>query len=222
MYPKNIEGYGGDKEYLSKFGIQIEDEITLSVSKSRFLQEVVSQEPGMSRPREGDLIAIPDTIDKRKRLFEISSVNAEEVFYQLGKLYTWELKCRAFSFAGEEFDTGVDSIDSYNDEFINLELKMGSGNGLDFIAGEQLSVVGTPITAKAVAWNATTKTLVIENMFGDFGEEQRVAGTQSGALWKVLTLSKRIANTNTKSDTDKLNLESQSIVLFDETNPFSE
>lgn len=220
MYVKNVNGFQGDGNFLSKFGIEIRDEITFSVSRRRFTEEVLSHETSMNRPREGDLIAVPSIIDKRKRLFEITYVNQEEVFYQLGSLYTWELRCKTFEFAGEDFNTGETDIDKIEDFKIHLEVILGSGNGFDFEVGEQISVQGTFVTAKVVSFDTVNNRVVIGSLNGDILKDQVLVGATSGAEWSVL--SKRQAESATYSDTRDINEEAESIILFDEKNPFSE
>lgn len=220
MYVKNVNGFQGDGNFLSKFGIEIRDEITFSVSRRRFTEEVLAHESSMNRPREGDLIAVPSIIDKRKRLFEITYVNQEEVFYQLGSLYTWELRCKTFEFAGEDFNTGETDIDKIEDFKIHLEVILGSGNGFDFEVGEQISVQGTFVTAKVVSFDTVNNRVVIGNLNGDILKDQVLVGATSGAEWSVL--SKRQAESATYSDTRDINEEAESIILFDEKNPFSE
>ena len=220
MYVKNVNGFQGDGNFLSKFGIEIRDEITFSVSRRRFTEEVLSHEPSMNRPREGDLIAVPSIIDKRKRLFEISYVNQEEVFYQLGSLYTWELRCKTFELAGEDFNTGDTDIDNIENFKNRLEIDLGSGNGFDFEIGEQISVQGTFTTAKVFSFDTVNNKVVIENLTGDIFKDHVLVGAVSGAEWNVVT--KRPADSLTYSDTISINQEAAGIVLFDEKNPFSE
>ena len=52
------------------------------------------------RPQEGDLIWFPLT----SNYFEIKYVEHEEPFYQLGKNYTFKLKCELFEYSDEQGD----------------------------------------------------------------------------------------------------------------------
>ena len=103
MYLEDFEQYRGDGDLLSKFGLFIKDEATLVVHQERFTEET-----GMEIPLEGDLIYIPLT----KAIMEIRFVEDEEQFYALGKVYQYKLKCELFSFSREDFDTGIESVDS--------------------------------------------------------------------------------------------------------------
>ena len=116
MYIKNVEGFEGEGEFLSKFGLDIRDQITFTVSIRRFQQleakEVLATEPLSSsefaRPREGDLIYFP----LNKKLFEIQFVEHESVFYTAGTLPVYDLRCELFAYNNQTIDTGIDEIDS--------------------------------------------------------------------------------------------------------------
>jgi len=100
---ETINGFQGDGDILSKFGLQVRDSASLLVSKKRFKNET-----GLVRPREGDLIYLPLT----KGLFEIKFVEHEKPFYQLGKNYVFALSVELFQYNHEIFETGQEEIDS--------------------------------------------------------------------------------------------------------------
>lgn len=106
MYIKNVDGWGGDGNFMAKFGIEIRDQVTLVVARRVFEDEVGSQEQ-LERPREGDLIFLP----LNKKIFQIKFVNHESMFYQLGALQTYELVCELFEYSGERLNTGIEDID---------------------------------------------------------------------------------------------------------------
>jgi hypothetical protein len=219
MYVKNVNGFQGDGQFLSKFGIEIRDEVTFSVSRKRFKEEVLDKEPGMTRPKEGDLIAVPSIIDKRKRLFEITYVNQEEVYYQVGSLYTWELRCKTFELAGEDFNTGDSDIDSVEKFKIPMEYTLTVGNNIDFVVGEQISVANSMITG-FVAKMQPNKVTIERVTGGDIQVGDIFVGITSGA--QRMTISESVGETSLYQDNDKINLDASGIVLFDEKNPFSE
>lgn len=124
-YLNNYEGYGQSYDIMSKFGIKLTNEVSLTISKERFedfispfLQTILNAENAdpeldnganlliASRPREGDLIYFP----LGERLFEIKRVEFENPFYQLGKNYVYELKCELFEYEDEMIDTGIEEI----------------------------------------------------------------------------------------------------------------
>jgi len=106
MYIKDFDGYRGEGDMMTKFGISMDDQITFCVSRTRF-QEEIGAPYNLIRPREGDLLyfGIPNAI------FEIKFVEHEAVYYQTGGLQFFELRCQRFNYSNEEFDTGNDIID---------------------------------------------------------------------------------------------------------------
>jgi hypothetical protein len=114
MYIKNIEGFAGEGDFLSKFNIQIRDQITFSVARRSFANEVGVLED-LDRPREGDLIYFP----LNRKIFEIKFVEHESIFYQLGALQMWDLKCELFEYNNEYFNTGVADVDRLMADYSN-------------------------------------------------------------------------------------------------------
>lgn len=113
MYVKNVDGFGGDGDFLSKFGLQINDSMTLSVSMRRFSEDVglYTQEV---RPNEGDLIYFP----LNRKMFEVKFVEHESIFYQMGALQMYDLRCELFEYSQERFNTGVSDIDTLFNKYV--------------------------------------------------------------------------------------------------------
>ena len=115
-YVNNYDGYSGQGDILTKFGMSLKDDLSLIISKERyedfiapFLETENDEEIVLSsRPREGDLVYFP----LGQRLFEVKFVEHEQPFYQLGKLYVYELKCELFEYEDEVIDTTIDEIDT--------------------------------------------------------------------------------------------------------------
>lgn len=110
MYMENIDGYEGEKELMSKFGLDIQDDATFVVARRRW-EQFVSVDNNIivsSRPNEGDLIYFP----KGNKLFEITFVDHDDPFYQVQNLPTYKLKCKTFEYASEVIDTGIAEIDA--------------------------------------------------------------------------------------------------------------
>ena len=99
MYVKNVDGFEGEGDFLSKFNIEIRDQITFTISKRNFDNEVGRFEPGVLRPQEGDLIYFP----LNDKIFQIKFVEHEAVFYQIGSLQMYDLKCELFEYSNEIF-----------------------------------------------------------------------------------------------------------------------
>ena len=138
-YVDNYDGYAGAGDVLTKFGMSLRDEVTLTISKERFeefiapFMEADDDIELSSRPREGDLVFFP----LGQRLFEIKFVEHEEPFYQLGSNYVYKLKCELFEYEDEVIDTDIAAIDSQVDD-------------VGYIAELQLVGVGRTATAQAV------------------------------------------------------------------------
>jgi len=140
-YIQNYEGFQGSGDLMTKFGIRTSDELTLVISRERyedFVSYFYSNSPGdevklISRPKEGDLIYFPLS----DNLFEIKFVESENPFYQLGKLYMYELKCELFEYEDEIIDTGVEEIDDFVEDkgYIATITLVGSGETATATAG---------------------------------------------------------------------------------------
>lgn len=105
MYCSDVNGFGGDGELMSKFGLQVKDTATFILNKTRFKEEF----PGQIRPKEGDVIFMPIT----NSILEIKFVNHESPFFAQGKQLVYELKLETFELSQEEFETGNEDIDDY-------------------------------------------------------------------------------------------------------------
>ena len=139
-YVNTFEGYGGQGDILTKFGVSLRDELVISISKERFedfiaafLTALPDDEINVdTRPREGDLVYFP----LGQRLFEVKFVEHEQPFYQLGKNYIFELKCELFEYEDEIIDTSLDEIDTQVQEtgFITTLNLIGSGTTASAVA----------------------------------------------------------------------------------------
>ena len=115
-YVETFDGYGGQGDIMTKFGMTLKDELTVSISRERFEDFIAPFMEAMpddemiidTRPREGDLVFFP----LGNRLFEVKFVEHEDPFYQLGKNYIYKLQCELFEYEDEVIDTGVEEIDT--------------------------------------------------------------------------------------------------------------
>ena len=138
MYIENTEGFEGEGDLFTKFGVELRDQATFIVSRKRWVQLVGKRlEVANFRPREGDLIYLPMS----ESMFEIRRVETETPFYQLKDLPTFRLQCELFEYSGEDFDTGVDTIQNVETEgSFKYNLSLDSGGGR-FIQGETVTQV---------------------------------------------------------------------------------
>jgi hypothetical protein len=133
MYLENVEGFEGEGDIFSKFGIEIRDSATFVLAKKRW-EDLVDTSGGTfqleARPAEGDLLYFAKT----GSLFEIKFVEFQNPFYQLGKIYVFRLQCELFEYSSEALDTGnpdIDIIEDNNslDTFL-YQLKTETGDNL--------------------------------------------------------------------------------------------
>ena len=132
-YVNTFEGYGGQGDIMTKFGMSLRDELVVTISKERFEDFVGAFLTALpddeiivdTRPREGDLVYFP----LGQRLFEVKFVEHEDPFYQLGKNYVYQLKCELFEYEGEVIDTTIDEIDTQVEDegFITTLNLIGAG-----------------------------------------------------------------------------------------------
>ena len=218
-YVNNVEGWEGQGELLTKFGIRIEDKTTFIFSREKFKENVddstVLNVEG--RPNEGDLIWFPIT----KHLFEIKFVEVERPFYQLGRNYVWECQCELFEYSDEEINTGITELDAIETAFANaITVGLVAGGTGDFTVGETVTGGSSNVTAEVKSWDNTTRTLIVINRSGTFTVPETLTGGTSGASFTTATYN-TIDNANTEYDqnNDFETLDNQ-IIDFTEANPF--
>lgn len=124
MYIKSFDGFKGDGNFMSKFGLEIRDQVVFSMAQ-RIFNEEIGNYTNQLRPNEGDLIFFP----LNQKCFQIKFVNKFEMFYQLGALQTWEVTCELFEYSGEKINTGIPEIDILQKKF--------STNILDWTINQQ-------------------------------------------------------------------------------------
>ena len=136
MYIENTDGFEGDGQLLTKFGVEIRDQMTLVISTRRWEQLIGRfQTPAEARPQEGDLIYFPLV----NGLFEIKYVEDEDPFYQLNNLTTFKLSVEQFEYGNEAIDTGIAEVDDFETKYATqTTLTLGAGSGA-FVVGEDVS-----------------------------------------------------------------------------------
>jgi hypothetical protein len=209
-YVANTDGYEGEGDLLTKFGLEIRDQITLVISNRRWEQLIgrhIATDQSLDRsvvrrPMEGDLIYLPFV----KGLFEIQFVEQEDPFYQLQNLPTFQLKCELFEYGGEDIDTGVDAIDTYETQFATRTLLgLGAGSG-NYIIGEDVTQdhgSGVTVTGEVHSYDSpilsvygtTSRSSDTPSGFGvTAGSVGNIIGSSSSASYAISTLSPESAN----------------------------
>jgi len=219
LYIKNVDGFEGQGSLMSKFGVDIKDQITFTMSRTSF-DNATGKE--LVRPREGDLLYFPLSND----LFEIRYIEHESVFYNLGERYVYDLRCEQFAFSSEKINTGINAIDEIADNAaISFFLRLGAGTGT--FKEDELIYQGVDLldaTAKATLIQAINPAgqLQIKDVSGVFEPSNgNVIGTKSGASY-ALVFSNPQDITDPLAANIAIEQESDSVVDFSEHNPFSE
>jgi hypothetical protein len=228
MYLENVTGMEGEQDFISKFGLEIRDEMTLLVSRRRFSATV----PTQIRPNEGDLIYVPLV----QNFFEISFVeheNDQAMFYTLGRgrggnVYVYSLKLKQYVFSNEIIETGIEQIDTQiTESYPKLRISLDSVYG-QFINGEIVYSGGNSLA------NATTHAIVYNFQPNSHLDVYRVNGTfttgsirgvDSGATATILLADDSYNMNNVFEDiNDNARIESESDAVIDwtEHNPFGE
>lgn len=138
---KNVDGFAGDGTFLSKFGLEVRDQVTLTMSIRTFSEDVIAQDSAFIRPREGDLIWL--SLDKK--LYEIKFVDQKTMMNQMGAIQAWDLTCEVAEYNNELWSTGYDFLDNIFENVAvnldeNLPTQLLSEDGFAITADD-----GTPI-----------------------------------------------------------------------------
>ena len=226
MYLENVTGMEGERDFMSKFGLEIRDEVTLLVSRRSFVFTV-----NQLSPLEGDLIYIP----LFENFFEITFVeheNNQAMFYTLGRgrggnVYVYALKLKQFVFSNEIIETGISEIDSQIfDSYTRNRISLSSGSGT--FVSKEIVYQGSSLanaTAQAIVYTYNTGvSLDVIRVIGTFNSGN-VRGNTSNANWIINTFSDTATMDNAFEDivdNNRIETESDSILDFTEHNPFGE
>lgn len=188
MYLSNATEYGGDKEFFSKFGLEIKNTAQVIVTKRSFSQRVPQNT--FTRPRDGDLVFIP-FMNGTGELFEITFTNQTKDFMMLGRSvpYFYELTLEKYKYSQEVVDTGINSIDQLvTDSGFTLHLNTGAGSG-DYLIKEIVfqSLDGTyannAVSATVQGWIKLTDIVSVSNISGEFVLGRNIIGLTSGTSY---------------------------------------
>lgn len=227
MHLQTVDGFEGDGDYISKFGLEIRDSATFVVSKKRF-QNITDK----FRPMEGDLLYFPLT----KKFFEIKFVEHENPFYQLGKNYVYSLNVELFQYSEENINTNLSDIDiavSKKEYTMTLALGAigGSGtfgvddivysfnNGITF--GSLTAADSTAIVVGYTGSNLTLRETVGEWRTSNSTTNRYVINNSNQVFAKINGKTDKVDSKN-ENDNFLIETDSLGILDFSETNPFGE
>ena len=181
IYIKDVDGFSGEVDVISRFGLEIHDEITFTVAVRRYQELGFSTTEdiadGRDRiPKEGDLIFFPMV----GGLFSIITVADQpygDIFYQTGALQGYDMKCVLFEYSDQKFNTGIEDIDKIERlHSYSVDFTMDTGSGTYIVDGEvyQGTYATTEYKAEVAEWTAGTKVLRLMNMTKNFDGTQNI------------------------------------------------
>jgi len=226
MYLSNVSDYGGEKDFFSKFGLEIKNTVSVILSKRAFSQRVPQNT--FTRPREGDLVYIPVT-NGVGELFEIKFTNQNKDFSMLGRKvpYFYELEMEKFKYSQEIISTGMPDIDSIvTDSAYTIHLNTGTGTGAyniqEIVFQSPDSTIANATSYGTVqSWIPSSHILSVTNIFGEFIDGNAIIGSSSNAQY-LLTTFDPLHSPAVKENYDNqfINVSASSILNTSETNSF--
>lgn len=234
MYIENIEGFDGDGDLFTKFGVEIRDACTFVVARRRFRGIISpiesSVEKQFFRPREGDLIFLPLS----KSFFEITHVTDETPFYQLKNLPVFRMRCELFEYNDENFDTGVpavDAVENIHAQQTTLTFNQGSITGT-YEFSEFVQQVNTGFTIKGEivdidASDSDAYKLFIshvgatDGLYHEFTTTNAIVGLTSGASAIPYAIGEEDLRAG-GSQNPYFDSAASELLVFTESNPFGD
>jgi len=227
MYIENVEGYDGEGDIFTKFGIEIRDQATFVVARRRWEHTIKNYDNEITsvRPVEGDLIYLPLS----KSLFQIMAVEHEQPFYQLSNLPIYKLRCELFEYNDEQLDTGVTEIDDIEAKYAyTYQLTLTDSAATNYIVGETVSQTlgsGVVISGEVTNWRSDTNVIDLahvgadDGLFHTFATGISLVGGSSAASAKVTAVNEdnRISANEQNEDFAVIDF-----IDFTESNPFGD
>ena len=226
MYLSDALSYNGEREFFSKFGLEIRNQVSVILSKRSFSQRIPQN--SFTRPREGDLIYIPFA-NGTGELYEIKFTNQNKDMMMLGRRvpYFYELELEKFKYSQEEITTGIPDIDeAATNSAYNITLNLGNGVG-DFTLGEIVfqsndnTLANSYTSAIVQSWNHVSKELIVSNVQGEFRDAVAIYGHSSNTTRVVGNYDALTPNVrNEQYDNSYINTQATNITNTTEINPF--
>jgi len=221
MYIENTDGFEGEGDLFSKFGVQVRDTATFIISL-RSWERFISLDSNLAtglRPNEGDLIHFPLS----GSLFEIKFVEHENPFYQVGKLFVFKLQCELFEYSGEDFDTGNINIDLVEDQqAYTIEMTMNFGGSGTYYANENITL-NSVVVGEVVSWSPTDRKLTIKDNTKTLQVGDTLVGADNGASYTIGSITDILTMSNDGNSQNKeFEDKADNYLDFSETNPFGE
>ena len=228
MYIENIEGFDGEGDLFTKFGVEIRDQATFVVARRRWAQTVGRYDNEISsvRPLEGDLIYLPLS----NSMFQVMAVEHEQPFYQLNNLAVYKLRCELFEYNDEDFDTDIDQIDDIERDHAYEYLLTLDSAASGFTLGEtvtQTLSTGVTLTGEVSRWADSDLVLGLIHFGADDGNfHLPVAGLDVTGATNNSTVNVASVSENNQISSNEQNDDFSTIaddfLDFSESNPFGD
>jgi len=238
MYVDTVDGFEGDGTLLSKFGVEIRDQVRLVVAKRQWDILVGRFKVTDSvHPMEGDLIYFPLV----KAIFEIKFVEGESPFYQLGNLPIWKLTCESFEYSNENIDIDVNDIkDIRLDYGQRIRLTIGapiSGDALEIGEDVRQTIAEGVYIEGVVAYIESDYSVVevVQTRHSNDDSQiwlptdvgngiQRLVGQKSGGTYPITSIDRMevLEDRDAAAQNNTFDDIGNDFVDFTETNPFGD
>ena len=227
MYIENVEGFDGEGDLFTRFGVEIRDEATFIVARRRWDRFVkrVDADILVPRPKEGDLIYLPMT----KKLFQIMHVEHEQPFYQLSNLPTYKMRCQLFEYSDEDLDTGIEAIDEIERDYAyTYQLRLNETSPYIKIGNTVTQTLsdGTILTGEVSKWSDSDATLHVihfgasDGNFHEFVSSNGVTINDSDFTIETILADDNKISQNEQND--EFSTFSDDFIDFTENNPFGD
>jgi len=229
MYIENVEGFDGEGDLFTRFGVEIRDEATFIVSRRRWTQTVgrVDNEINSVRPLEGDLIYLPLS----RSLFQIMHVEHEQPFYQLSNLPVYKLRAQLFEYNDEDLDTGVVDVDNIETKYAytyTLTVSDNIADDEDFEAGDvfRQTLPSTTMSGELSTWDFVNNKISLvhagaaDGLYHEFIPGS-IVNTRTNTTYTITTIAEDNKISNNEQN-DDFQTTFTDFLDFSESNPFGD
>ena len=231
MWMETQEGYDGERDLVTRFGLEIRNETSFVVSRRRW-DNVVSDNANLitsTRPQEGDLIYFPTV----KRMWEITFVDHDDPFYQVNNLPVYKLYCQSWEYSSERLDTGIDAIDDIEDkrslDQLVWQISGEQQSACNSRIGQELGTIYEQNPASS-PWPPVASDIILEDGSYLLAETDTGFGAvlledsdvEYGYAFYVINEDYSVTTQAPESDNEFLETEATTILDFTETNPFGD
>jgi len=236
MYIENVEGFDGEGDLFSKFGVEIRDAATFIMARRRWVNTIAANENTLTdpfyRPREGDLIFL--TLSGS--IFEIQKVEDETPFYQLKNLPVFRMRCELFEYNDEDFDTGVLAIDNVETEHAYQSVLIFDQTAftepyITYVIGEKITQINSTFTMNGEITDIDASDPTSYKVYVTHGGATDGAYHSWSTTLNVTGLTSDLVATPTSLGSEVLQEEAQNVIFddvsssfidFSESNPFGD